>query len=148
MQQDIDFGVRQLCDIALRALSPAVNDPTTAIEVVLRLGSILRPLMQVGLPAQSHRDSAGRTLLTPYDLDHCEYISHAFDQVRIYACDHPQVLVAIVRTLRMLRSACQSSGDRDEAIAAIDRQVELTLAGCGLRMLPEDRAKVEAAARS
>jgi uncharacterized membrane protein len=43
MQQDIDFGLRQLNDIALRALSPAVNDPTTAIEVVLRIGSIMRP---------------------------------------------------------------------------------------------------------
>jgi uncharacterized membrane protein len=36
MQQDVDFGLRQLNDIALRALSPAVNDPTTAIKVILR----------------------------------------------------------------------------------------------------------------
>jgi uncharacterized membrane protein len=148
MQQDIDFGLRQLSDIALRALSPAVNDPTTAIEVMLRLGSILRPLMQTDLAAQSHRDAAGRTLLTPYDLDHAEYIGHAFDQVRIYAAEHPQVLVAIARTLRMLRAACVQAAGRDQAIAAIDRQIELTLAGCSPAMLAEDRAKVEAAARS
>lgn len=42
MLQDVDFGIRQLVDIGLRALSPAVNDPTTAVEVVLRLGSLLR----------------------------------------------------------------------------------------------------------
>lgn len=148
MQQDIDFGLRQLNDIALRALSPAVNDPTTAIEVVLRLGSILRPLMQTDLPAQAHRDAAKRVLLTPYDLDHAEYVGHAFDQVRIFAANHPQVLVAIARTLRMLRAACVLTGDRDQAIVAIDRQVELTLAGCAAEMLPHDRAKVEAAARS
>ena len=45
MQQDIDFGLRQLNDIGLRALSPAVNDQTTAIEVILRVSSVLRPLL-------------------------------------------------------------------------------------------------------
>lgn len=74
MQQDIDFRLRQLNDIALRALSPAVNDPTTAIEVIVRIGSIMRPLILGELPAQSVRDEAGRVLLTPLDLDHAEYI--------------------------------------------------------------------------
>jgi uncharacterized membrane protein len=107
MQQDIDFGLRQLNDIALRALSPAVNDPTTAIEVILRIGSIMRPLTLTELPAQSVRDQAGRVLLTPFDLDHVEYIGHAFDQLRIYAAAHPQVLMTMARTQRMLRGACQ-----------------------------------------
>src|SRR5262245_5619558 len=53
MQQDIDFGLRQLNDIALRALSAAINDPTTATEVVLRLGSVLRPLLLAELPSQA-----------------------------------------------------------------------------------------------
>jgi uncharacterized membrane protein len=146
MQQDIDFGLRQLADIALRALSPAVNDPTTAIEVVLRIGSIMRPLVMVDLPAQAHRDNAGRILLTPFDLDHSEYIGHAFDQIRLYASAHPQVLVAIARNLRMLRAACVLAGDRDATIAALDRQLALTVAGCDPAMLAEDRAKVETAA--
>jgi uncharacterized membrane protein len=148
MQQDIDFGLRQLCDIALRALSPAVNDPTTAIEVVLRIGSIMRPLVLSDLPAQAHRDQAGRILLTPYDLDHGEYVSHAFDQVRLYAADHPQVLAAIARTLRMLRGACLLTTDRSAVIAALERQIALTVATCGPGLLPEDRERVEAAASS
>jgi uncharacterized membrane protein len=146
MQQDIDFGLRQLADVALRALSPAVHDPTTAIEVVVRIGTIMRPLVLADLPAQAHLDSAGRTLLTPFDLDHSEYIGHAFDQIRLYASAHPQVLVALVRTMRMLRGACVLAGERDAAIAALDRQVALTIAGCDPSMLAEDRAKVETAA--
>jgi uncharacterized membrane protein len=55
-------------------------------------------------------------LLTPFDLDHGEYIGHAFDQIRLYAADHPQVLVAIARTLRMLRGACR---ERVELAAAL-----------------------------
>ena len=146
MQQDIDFGLRQLSDIALRALSPAVNDPTTAIEVVLRTGSILRPLVLAELPQQSVRDRAGRILLTPFDLDHTEYVAHAFDQIRLYGAAHPQVLAAVARTLRMLRGACALAGGREEAIAALDRQLALTVAGCDAGLLPEDRARVESAA--
>jgi uncharacterized membrane protein len=148
MQQDIAFGLRQLNDIALRALSPAVNDPTTAIEVALRVGSIMRPLVLAELPAQSVRDQAGRILLTPFDLDHTEYLQHAFDQLRLYAAAHPQVLVALARTMRMLRGACVLVGGREAVIAALDHQLELTVAGCAPEMLPEDRAKVEAAAHS
>jgi uncharacterized membrane protein len=146
MQQDIDFGLRQLNDIALRALSPAVNDATTATEVILRVGSIMRPLVLAELPGQSVRDPLGRILLTPFDLDHGEYVAHAFDQLRLYAGPHPQVLMAIARTLRMLRGACLLTGDRTDVIAALDRQLALTVAGCSTEMLPEDRAKVEAAA--
>jgi uncharacterized membrane protein len=146
MQQDIDFGLRQLNDIALRALSPAVNDPTTAIEVILRIGSIMRPLILAELPAQSVRDKAGRVLLTPFDLDHGEYIGHAFDQLRLYAAAHPQVLMAIARTQRMLRGACLLGGGREEAVAALDRQLALTVACCAPEMLAQDRARVQEAA--
>jgi uncharacterized membrane protein len=146
MQQDIDFGLRQLNDIALRALSPAVNDPTTAIEVIVRLGSIMRPLVLAELPAQSVRDPAGRVLLTPHDLDHAEYVTHGFGQLRLFAADHPQVLTAIARTLRMLRGACELAGDRPHVIAALDGQLELTVATCSPGMPSADRAQVEQAA--
>lgn len=146
MQQDIDFGLRQVNDIALRALSPAVNDMTTATEAVLRIGSIMRPLVLAELPDRSVRDTSGRTLLTPHDLSHDEYIAHAFDQVRLYAAGHPQVLVAIARTLRMLRGACVVTGNRQDIIAALNHQLALTVACCEPGMLPEDRARVEIAA--
>jgi uncharacterized membrane protein len=143
MQQDIDFGLRQLNDIALRALSPAVNDPTTAIEVVLRLSSVLRPLVQSDLPEQSVRAAERRILLTPWDLDHGEYITHAFAQLRVYAAPHPQVVLAVVRALRMLRSASRYPN----ANRALDRQLELTLAGCErAQMLPADLDDIRAVA--
>jgi uncharacterized membrane protein len=106
----------------------------------------MRPLVQAGLPGQSVRDTLGRILLTPFDLDHGEYIGHAFDQLRLYAAPHPQVLVAIARTLRMLRGACLLVGGQKEIIAALDQQLALTVAGCTAGMLPEDRARVESAA--
>lgn len=142
MQQDIDFGLRQLIDIALRALSPAVNDPTTAIEIIVRLSSTLRPLVTATLPAQAVAAPGGRVLLTPWDLDRTEYITHGFGQLRIYAAAHPQVVIAIVRALRMLREAAASAGNADAA-AACDTELKLTLE-CAERanLLPADLEQV------
>ena len=59
---------------------------------------------------------------------------------------HPQVLVAIARTLRMLRGASTLSGECPDVIAALDRELTLTVACCAPDMLPADRARVEEAA--
>ncbi len=53
----------------LRALSPAVNDPTTATEVVLRIGSVLRRLLVRDLPPEAVAGPAGRVLLRPWTLN-------------------------------------------------------------------------------
>jgi uncharacterized membrane protein len=147
MQQDIDFGLRQLNDIALRALSPAVNDPTTAVEVTLRLASVMRRLLLTDLPAQSVADDADRVLLTPWDLDHHEYIRHAFDQLRHVAAPQVAVSAAVVRTLRMLGEACEDRG-RDELLPSLRRQIDLTLEGCAVAgLLPTDLETIKAADR-
>jgi uncharacterized membrane protein len=137
MQQDIDFALRQLNDIGLRALSPAVNDPTTAIEVILRVTSIMRPLLRADLPAQSQRDGAGRTLLTPWDLDHAEYVRHAYGQIRLYAGAHPQVALTLVRVLRMLRDVATEEAGRAAAVDELDRQLEAVLADARRAGLPD-----------
>jgi uncharacterized membrane protein len=144
MQQDIDFGFQRVQDIALKALSPAINDPTTAIEVVMRLASVMRPLLAADLPDQCVRDEEDRILLTPWDLDHAEYVAHAFGQLRTYGAGHPAVVLALVRTLRMLHAVC---ADRAHARAEVERQLELTLAGArNAGLLPEDLERVTTAA--
>jgi len=56
MEQDVAFGFRQLTDIAERALSPAVNDPTTAVQAIDVLHDLLRALAMRPLPAGCWRD--------------------------------------------------------------------------------------------
>ncbi len=92
MQEDIDFGIRQITDVALKALSPGINDPTTAIEAILRLATVLRHMLEVGLPDQIHfAEESGVLVLHPSDLDAGEYIRHAFGQIRIVAAEQPAV---------------------------------------------------------
>ncbi|MFD0745413.1 DUF2254 family protein [Phytohabitans flavus] len=122
MQHDIDFGIRQLNDLALRGLSD-VNDPTTAAEAVARLGSLMRPLLMADLPARSVRDESGRVLLTPNDLDHAAYVRHAFDQINVYSADHPLVRETVTETIRMLQAASAGLPGREAARAELDRHL-------------------------
>ncbi|BCB83106.1 DUF2254 domain-containing protein [Phytohabitans suffuscus] len=126
MQQDIDFGLRQLNDIALRALSD-VNDPTTAVEAISRIGSLMRPLLLADLPARSVEDGAGRILLTPRDPDHATYVRHAFAQLHVYAAGHPQARETIADTIRMLQTACADLPGRQAARAELDHHLTITL---------------------
>ncbi len=147
MQQDIDFGLDQLNDIALRGMADDGTDLSTATEAIFRLGSVLRPLLLADLPPQSVRDGRGRVLLTPVDLDHAGYVRQALDQVRIHAAPHPQVQHALVRTLRMLLDAISTVEDRDRARGEVERQLDLAVAGSEQvdRLLPADRRRIEAA---
>jgi uncharacterized membrane protein len=122
MQHDIDFGIRQLNDIALRALSD-INDPTTAAEAVNRLGSLIHPLLGADLPDRSIQDAHGRILLTPHNPDHADYIRHAFEQLHVYTPRHPQVRQTIADTIRMLQSAYPDL--TGSARAELQRQLDL-----------------------
>lgn len=115
MLQDVDFAIRQLVDIGLRALSPAVNDPTTAVEIILRLGSLLRTLLTTALAPATLSDQAGRVFMQPWNLDHKEYIEHAFEQLRHCALTQPPVAAALLRVLRMLIAHVQEQGHAENA---------------------------------
>lgn len=124
MQEDIDFALRQLVDVGLRALSSAINDPNTAVEVVLRLGSLLRRVLPSPLPSTVISGPSGRVLLRPWELNHDEYIAHAFDQLRHLAPDQIQVAAALLRTLKMLEEQARHD-KRSDHVTALNRQVEM-----------------------
>jgi len=139
MLQDIDFAIRQLVDIGLRALSPAVNDPTTAVEVVLRVGSLMRTVLAAPVAPTAVRDRDGRTLVQPWNLDHEELIEHAFDQLRQTSVDQPHVVGTILRVLRMLVVHVREEG-RPELEGALTHQIRLLLEAVGGQpgLHPED----------
>lgn len=141
MLQDVDFAIRQLVDIGLRALSPAVNDPTTAEEVILRLGSLMRSVLTEPLAPQAVGDSDGRVLVQPWNLDHDELLAHAFDQIRQTCLDQPHVAATLLRVLRMLVSHVRAEGD-EERVPALERQMRLLLESLEARGAehPEDLA--------
>ena len=65
MRQDVAFGIRQLVDIAERALSPGINDPTTATQCLDELHRILRRLVGRQLPSPYIADAQGQVRVAP-----------------------------------------------------------------------------------
>lgn len=124
MQQDLDFGILRLQDIGLRALSPGVNDPGTAVEIVARLGTILREL--VGRDLDGRRDGPdGRRLELSFPPDYGTYLRASFDQMREAAGSQIVVHESMLRALGHLRDLAEQKGDEEarNAIHAAAREI-------------------------
>ena len=83
-QQDPAFGFRQLVDIAERGLSPAINDPTTAIQCLDEIHDLLRRLASRAFPSGQRFDRAGKLRLAFPVTSWEGYVSLACDEIRQY----------------------------------------------------------------
>ena len=137
MQQDVAFGIVRLEDIALLALSPAINDLNTGKEAIVRLGSVLTAML-----GRRPEDDVGavRPARAP---DYGDFVGAAFDEIRLAAAAHPSVLETLLRTLGRIRDEAIRRGD-ESAIPPLDRQGRLIVEGLssGAIHLPEDRRRV------
>jgi uncharacterized membrane protein len=92
-QKDAAFGFRQLVDIAARALSPGVNDPTTAVEALDRLHDLLRSLVRRAIPSPARVDKDGRLRLFLPRPDFADYVQLSFEEIgalrRGFPASHP-----------------------------------------------------------
>ncbi|WP_406457061.1 DUF2254 domain-containing protein [Streptomyces sp. NBC_00876] len=91
LHQDLAFGLRQLSDIALRALSPAVNDPTTAVQCLDRIVQFLAAVADLPLGAVHHRDRKGVVRLVQDVPGWADLVDLGFEEIRRCATDSPQV---------------------------------------------------------
>lgn len=100
LQQDVRFGVRQLVDIALRALSPAVNDPYTGIQAIHRLSVVLcalAPRLLGDYLVAGREGSAGVVVHAPSFED---YVDLACGLIRRYGASEPTVTAALLQMLQ------------------------------------------------
>jgi uncharacterized membrane protein len=90
MAGDPAFGFRQLVDIAIRALSPSVNDPTTAIQGIDRIHALLRLALERRIPARERRElDRGRVIVPHPTWD--DLVALAVDEIALFARDMPRV---------------------------------------------------------
>jgi uncharacterized membrane protein len=148
MQQDIGFGIRQIVDVALRALSPGVNDPTTAQECIVHLGAIAYEILRRDLPPLEAAGEDGRRVILPVHLSHADFVAAAFDEIRQSAVSLPSVGAALVETLAEVFADLAEDGITDrERTDPLVRQARLVLAGVERDgPLPEDAERVRDAA--
>lgn len=91
MQQDAAFGLRQLVDLAARALSPGINDPTTAVQAIDQIHDALRRLAIRPLHSGRVTDDDGVVRLVHPVMAWEDFISLAVDEIRIYGAGSLQV---------------------------------------------------------
>jgi uncharacterized membrane protein len=104
LQQDIEFGVLQIVDIALKAISPAVNDPSTGVSCVDQLSRILIRFASREMPAPLLFDPPGVVRASIPWIDFGGLLTSAFEQIRMYS------KADIAVSLRMLRALGDIAG--------------------------------------
>jgi uncharacterized membrane protein len=120
MEQDVGFGIRQLVDIAQRALSPGTNDPTIAVHAIDQVHDLLRRLATRDLATGAHADADGARRLLIRTRGWDDYVALAVDEIRHYGGRSIQV----ARRLRAMLDDVIAIAP-PERVPALVRQQEL-----------------------
>jgi uncharacterized membrane protein len=110
--QDLFFSIHQLVEIAVRALSPATNDPFTPITVIDRLTSGLRVLAGRELPYPLRTDEDGRVRVIAPAPTFGQFLDAAFDPIRRHAAGDPDILMRLLEAIRLIAPEIRRTGDR------------------------------------
>lgn len=141
-QQDVGYGVRQLADVALKALSPGVNDPTTAQDALFHLGGVVRELLRRDPPPERRSVGDDCVIVVREELSHEDVVALAFDEIRLAAVGMPTVCIYLLEVLALLAESL-----RDRPASVVDplrTQAELVRAGASAAdLLPHDRRRIE-----
>jgi uncharacterized membrane protein len=131
LQQDAAYGIRQIVDIAVKAMSPSINDPTTALICVDHLGVILRRMAMTRDVVPHRADSRGRLRLVLSGLTFGSALSQSFTPLRVYARKDPDVVLRLLTVLRRVAESAPEESRREllwrEAgmlVRAADRELE------------------------
>jgi uncharacterized membrane protein len=133
VHQDVAFGIRELVDVALKALSPAVNEPTTAIACVDRLSSVLSRIAGRRV-AEPIRKVDGEPRVIARGPDFRSLLDSAFDEIRRNAEDNINILARMFTAIETIEGFAETPARR----ADLSRHVEL-IVEAGRRGLTERR---------
>jgi uncharacterized membrane protein len=100
--QDVEYAVNQLNEMAVRAMSPAINDPFTAMTCLDRIGDGLATFIRQGGNDSHHWDQDGRLrlILDPVTID--DLLDAAFDMLRHASCNNANVLQHMLEVIGAL----------------------------------------------
>jgi uncharacterized membrane protein len=138
--QDIEFAVNQLVEIAIRALSPGVNDPFTAMTCVDRLGSALCRLAQRDMPSPYRHDTQDQLRVIAPVFTFQDFTDAAFNQIRQYGRTSTAVAIRLLETIAEVAGFAHRPEDR----AALLRHAKMIARGArGGLLEDEDLQEVE-----
>lgn len=99
--QDVEFGIIEIADIAVKALSPGINDPTTASHCIDRLAELLLAL-GTREPPRDLRTDGGTVHFIARHLEYERAVALAFDPIRHFGSDNPVIVSKLREALEQL----------------------------------------------
>jgi uncharacterized membrane protein len=130
--QDLRFCLQQLVEIAVRALSPGVNDPYTALASIDRIASALHHLAEREMPEAHRLDDRGRLRVIAIPVAFAEFVDVAFDPLRRHARGDVAATIRLLEAIRAVAPATRRAADRE----ALARQAAMVARGAS-EALPE-----------
>jgi len=114
---DPAYGIRQLVDIALRALSPGVNDPSTAVDVVHLLKLPIREILTLDPARRVYTGPSQQRVFLTERPSRSDHVHDAFGEIRLAASAQPAVLRALTEILADLIKELEHNERKDRATA-------------------------------
>ncbi len=127
--QDPDFSIRHLVEIAVRALSPGINDPYTAISVVNQLSASLARLFGRDLPDVVRRDGHGVVRVLCPRPTYGSLVAAAFDQIRQNGASKPAVIIHLIEAIERLVPHARNEEQRQVLIDQLEIILETARRG-------------------
>ncbi len=139
LQQDIEFGILQIVDIALKAISPAVNDPSTGVNCVDQLSRILIRYASREPPESLLYDPPGVVRVSIPWLGFERLVDSAFEQIRLYGRSDVAVSLRMLRALSDI-AATVSDPEFHRILAERGRRI---VAGCVQALGPDETGEMQ-----
>ncbi|SHE90987.1 Uncharacterized membrane protein [Microbulbifer donghaiensis] len=123
-EQDIVFSIRQLAQIAERALSPGINDPFTAYACIDRLIEGLGTVLQRPEPPNCFKDEDGRLRLVSCELEFSQLLDAALDEIYEHSRGNGVVMRHLLNALADLAAVCAREHDRKALYDYLQRMAD------------------------
>ena len=141
-EQDLEFSIRRIVEIAQRALSPGINDPTTALYCIDRLGEALDRLAERSLPSPLRFDETDTLRVVTEAISLEDVACPAFAAIARYGLEDADVIARLLAAMTMLTETAQPEACR----AIVDLRDAIGRKSRDRAALDCDRRRIEAAA--
>jgi uncharacterized membrane protein len=138
--QDIEYAVNQLTEMAVRAMSPAINDPFTAMTCLDHLGNGLVTFVRQGENDTEYYGRDQRLRLVLERATFAQLLSAAFDMLRHASCDNASVLLHMVNVIEALGQATSAPQPRQALLHHVTLIQAESQAGA---LIEEDRRTIQ-----
>ena len=138
VDQDVSFGIRQIVDIALKALSPGINGTTTAVACLEYLGAILSSLAGRRMPSPYRKAESALRIIAP-NPQFSDFVAQSLDEIRLCASNNVTIFISMLSLVS--RIARVTADPKRQAVLLIHARLITELADESIPA-PYDRGRI------